>query len=189
MFGAFTPRLSGDEARYASQGEAQDILRRARRGQVHADHRLHFDDAGGDLDETQAQSVEPGDAPHRMLRHRHAKSPHQPVGTRVQEQPKLIGRRFGAGGAIGRQMGLPGLDMVFGLAPPAIDVFVEPASVQFCPRRAYYFVCPKSKEKTPNVQALRAWLGEEIQWLDRKFLLMPEAERPIAQADTRVASK
>src|SRR5271167_1701554 len=47
----------------------------------------------------------------------------------MQEQPKLVGCRLGAGGAIGRQMGLPGLDMVFGLAAPAIDVFVEPASV------------------------------------------------------------
>ncbi len=43
-------------------------------------------------------------------------------------------------------------------------------------RRAYYFVCPKTEEKNPNVQALRAWLREEIRRLDRKFLLMPKAE-------------
>src|SRR5476651_2622562 len=58
MYGPFTPRLSGDEARYASESEAQNILRRARGGQVHSDHRLHLDDAGRDLDEAQAQSVE-----------------------------------------------------------------------------------------------------------------------------------
>jgi hypothetical protein len=62
MYGPFTPSLSGDETRYASESEAQNILRRARGGQVHSDHRLHLDDAGGDLDETQAQSVELGDA-------------------------------------------------------------------------------------------------------------------------------
>ena len=43
--------------------------------QVHADHRFHFDDAGGDFDEAQAQGVELGDAPHRTLWHRHAKAP------------------------------------------------------------------------------------------------------------------
>ena len=49
--GALEPRPSGDEARYASESEAQDILRRARSRQVDPDHRLHFDGAGGDLDE------------------------------------------------------------------------------------------------------------------------------------------
>src|SRR6202046_1706814 len=49
----------------------------------------------------------------------------------MQEQPKLVGCRPGAGRAPRRQMGLPGLDMVFGLAAPAIDILVEPASVAF----------------------------------------------------------
>ena len=98
---------------------------------MHPDHGLHLDDAGGDLDEAEAQRVELGDAPHRTLWHRHAKSPHQPVRARMQEQPKLVGCRPGAGRAIRRQMGLPGLDMVFGLAAPAIDILVEPASVAF----------------------------------------------------------
>src|SRR5271169_2321293 len=49
----------------------------------------------------------------------------------MQEQPKLVGCRPRAGRAIRRQMGLPGLDMVFGLAAPAIDILVEPASVAF----------------------------------------------------------
>ncbi len=42
--------------------------------------------------------------------------------------------------------------------------------------RAYYFVCPKTKEKNPSVLALRAWVREEIRRLDRKFLLVPKAE-------------
>ena len=66
-FWGLAPRRSGDEARYAFQSEAQNILRRARGRQVHADHRFHFDDAGGDLDEAQAQGVELGDAPHRAF--------------------------------------------------------------------------------------------------------------------------
>src|SRR6476646_10995563 len=49
----------------------------------------------------------------------------------MQEQPKLVGCRPGAGRAIRRQMGLPGLDMVFDLAAPAIEILVEPASVAF----------------------------------------------------------
>ena len=98
---------------------------------MHPDHRLHLDDAGGDFDEAQAQGVELGDAPHRALRHRLAQTPHQPVGAGVQEQPKLIGGGLGAGGAIGRQMRLEGLDVVFGLAAPAIEILVERARVAF----------------------------------------------------------
>ena len=61
MFGALEPRLSGDEARYASESEAQDSLAGARRRQMDADHGFHLDDAGGDLDEAQAQRIELGD--------------------------------------------------------------------------------------------------------------------------------
>ena len=96
---------------------------------MHPDHRLHFDDAGGDLDEAQAQGVELGDAPRRALRHRDAKPPHQPIGAGVEEETELIGRRLGAGRAVRRQMRLPGLDVVFGLAASAIKVFVEAARV------------------------------------------------------------
>jgi hypothetical protein len=96
---------------------------------VHADHRFHFDDASGDLDEAQAQGVELSDAPHRTLWHRDAKSPHQPIGAGVEEQPELIGGRFCAGRSVRRQMGLPGFDVVFGLAAPAIDVFIERAGI------------------------------------------------------------
>src|SRR5271157_152554 len=123
------PRRSGDEARYALQGEAQNILRRARGRQVHADHRLHLDDAGGDLDEAQAQGVELSDAPPRALWHRHAKPPHQPISAGVEEETELIGRRLGAGRAVRRQMRLPRFDVVFGLAASAVEIFVKRAGI------------------------------------------------------------
>jgi hypothetical protein len=68
-------RFSGDEARDAFEGEAQDILGWAGRRQMHPDHRLHLYDAGGDLDEAQAQVVELGEAPHRA-RHRRVTEAH-----------------------------------------------------------------------------------------------------------------
>ena len=43
----------------------------------------------------------------------------------MQEQPELVGRRLGAGRAVGRQMRLPGLDVVLGRAAPAVDILVE----------------------------------------------------------------
>jgi len=49
----------------------------------------------------------------------------------VEEETELIGRRLRAGRAVRRQMGLEGFDVVFGLAAPAIEVFVEHASVAF----------------------------------------------------------
>ena len=43
----------------------------------------------------------------------------------MQEQPELVGRGLGAGGAVGRQMRLPGLDVVFRLAAPSVDILVK----------------------------------------------------------------
>ena len=132
--GGVTPRRSRDEARDfeardSPQRVVKNMLRRTRCRQVHADDRLHFDDAGGDLDQAQAQRVELCDAPHRALRHRHAKAPHDPIGARVQEQPQLVGGGLRARRAVGRQVGLPGFDMVLGLAAPAVHVLIEPAGV------------------------------------------------------------
>src|SRR3977135_3814640 len=42
-----------------------------------------------------------------------------------QKQPELVGRGLGARGAVGRQMRLPGLDVVFRLAAPAVDILVK----------------------------------------------------------------
>src|SRR5271168_1189918 len=96
-----TPRPSGDEARDfetrdSSERIVENVLRRTRCRQVHADHRLHLDDACGNFDQAQAQGVELRHTPHRMLRHRHAQAPHDPVGAGVQEQPQLVGAGLGA---------------------------------------------------------------------------------------------
>src|SRR3954447_8534412 len=47
----------------------------------------------------------------------------------MQEQPELVGARLGAGRAIGSKVRLPRLDVVLRRAAPAINVFVEHASV------------------------------------------------------------
>ncbi|UVK50368.1 hypothetical protein DBIPINDM_008075 (plasmid) [Mesorhizobium sp. AR02] len=55
-----------------------------------------------------------------------ARRPHiRPVSTGMQEEPELVGRRSGAGGAVGGKMRLPRLDVVFGGAAPAVEVLVE----------------------------------------------------------------
>src|SRR5512144_2197249 len=43
----------------------------------------------------------------------------------MQEQAELIGGGLAAGGAVGGEMGLPGFDVVFRAAAPAINVLVE----------------------------------------------------------------
>jgi hypothetical protein len=43
----------------------------------------------------------------------------------MQEQAELIGGGFAAGCAVGGEMGLPGFDVIFRSAAPAINVFVK----------------------------------------------------------------
>lgn len=43
----------------------------------------------------------------------------------MQEEPELIGRRLGAGRAVGGEMRLPRLDVVLGRSAPAVDILVE----------------------------------------------------------------
>jgi hypothetical protein len=43
----------------------------------------------------------------------------------VEEQAKLVGGCLGTGGAVSGEMTLPGLDMIFGNAAPAIDTLVK----------------------------------------------------------------
>ena len=56
------PRLSGDQVRQAVEDDAKDRLIGGARRQVDLDLLFQFDDAGGDLDEAQPQSVELHDA-------------------------------------------------------------------------------------------------------------------------------
>ncbi len=43
----------------------------------------------------------------------------------MQEQAELVGGGLGARGAVGGEVGLPGLDVVFRLAAPAIELLVQ----------------------------------------------------------------
>src|ERR1019366_9642795 len=55
--------------------------------------------------------------------------PHMIQGACVEEQPQLVGRGLGAGGAIRRQMRLPGFDVIFGLSAPAVEILIERARI------------------------------------------------------------
>ena len=50
----------------------------------------------------------------------------------MQEQAELIGGGFAAGCAVGGEMGLPGVDVIFRAAAPAINVFVKPLRPAAC---------------------------------------------------------
>jgi len=61
------PRFSGDQARQAVEDHANDRPIGGTRRQVDRDLLFQFDDAGGDLDKAQPQSVELHDAPAEPL--------------------------------------------------------------------------------------------------------------------------
>src|SRR6266853_91977 len=119
------PRFSGDQARQAVENDAEDRLIGGARRQVDLDLLFQFDDAGGDFDEAQPQSVELHDAPSRAFGHQPAHRPEEPVGTGVKEEAKLVGRSLMAGGAVGGEMVLPRLDMVFRLTARAVEPLIE----------------------------------------------------------------
>src|ERR1700738_3131234 len=119
------PRFSGDQARQAVEDDAEDRLIGGARRQVDLDLLFQFDDAGGDFDEAQPQSVELHDAPSRAFGHQAAQRPEEPVGTGVKEEAKLVGRSLMAGGAVGGEMVLPRLDMVFRLTARAVEPLIE----------------------------------------------------------------
>jgi hypothetical protein len=75
FLGRLAPPRSRDKAWNAPERETQDFPGGAGRGQVHPDHRLHLDDAGGDFDEAQAQRVELSSPQHRTFGHRDAQAP------------------------------------------------------------------------------------------------------------------
>jgi hypothetical protein len=86
---------------------------------------FHLDDAGGDLDQVQPERVELVDPPGRASGHQYPQAPQQPIRAGVQEQPELVGGGLGTRGAVGGEVGFPGLDVVLGLAAPAVEVLVE----------------------------------------------------------------
>ncbi len=96
---------------------------------MNPDHRFHFHNACRDLDEPQAQGVKLRDAPYRAFWYGHAQAPHEPISSGVQEQSQLVRSHFRARRAISRQMRLPGFDMIFGFAAPAIDMLIKRAGI------------------------------------------------------------
>lgn len=62
------------------------------------------------------QRAELHDPPRRPSRHQRAQAPHHPIRTGVEELPHLIGARRMARRAVGCEVGLERLDMVFRLA-------------------------------------------------------------------------
>ena len=73
------PRLLSKQARQAVEGEVEDRLIGGARRQVDLDLLFEFDDAGGDLDQAQADRVELYGAPGRALGQGRLERPNQPV--------------------------------------------------------------------------------------------------------------
>ena len=73
----------------------------------------------------QAHGVELGLSPRRAFWAGRAQRPPQPVGAPVQHEPHLIGAGLRAGRAVGGEMPLPALDVVFGLSPGRVELFVK----------------------------------------------------------------
>jgi LysR family glycine cleavage system transcriptional activator len=53
--------------------------------------------------------------------------------------------------------------------------------------RAYYFICPKSREEHPHVQAFRSWIKQEVAALDWKQVKGAGGLRPRLPASRRAA--
>jgi hypothetical protein len=70
-----TPQLSGDETRQAVEQHGEDGLIWGGDRQVDLDLGFQFDDAGGEFDQAQPQSVELHDPPHRVFGHDAAHRP------------------------------------------------------------------------------------------------------------------
>ena len=54
--------------------------------------------------------------------------------------------------------------------------------------RAYYFICPKSREEHPHVQAFRSWIKQEVAALDWKQVKGAGGLRPRVPASRRAAA-
>ena len=78
-----------------------------------------------EFDQAEPQSVELDAASARPARHHGAKTPHQPVGADMQEEPHLIGAGTRSRSAVGCELRLPCLDMVLGLAARAVGFLVQ----------------------------------------------------------------
>ena len=118
--GAITPRLSSHETRQAVEEHGEDRLIGGARRQVDVDLGFQLDDAGGEFDQAQSQGAELHDAPDRAFGHDAAYRPQEPIGA-----GELVGFGLVAGGAVGGEVVLPGLDVVLGLTARAVEPFVQ----------------------------------------------------------------
>ena len=116
--------------------------------QADDDFGLQLGDAGGDLQEPETQGVELRHPPGRALRHQRPQTPHQPIGGGVQEQPHLVGAGPTAGGPVGCQVGLPGLDMIFRVAAPTVGPLIK----------LFGWAAGQAGDNEPCVHALRPGL-------------------------------
>jgi hypothetical protein len=119
------PHLSGDQARQTVAEQGEDCLIGGARRQKDRELGFRFDNLGGDFDQAQPQGIELHHAPDRTFGHDATHRPQEPVGAGVQEQAKLVGLGRMAGSAVGGEVVLPRLDVVFGLAAGAIEALVE----------------------------------------------------------------
>ena len=121
-----TPRPSRPLRRERSGQTAEQIGFGTSGGEGEAHAAGSLDDAGGDLDQAQAQCRELG--PRQVARRGNgvADSEHQPIGAGVQDEAHLIGDWRATRCAIGGKLRFVQLDQVLGLTARAIEAVVKP---------------------------------------------------------------
>ena len=125
MVGARCPGGQGGRLTARPASSSQLVLIGVAGRQRDLDAGGHLGDAGGDLEQRDADGVELGIAPERQLRRQATQRQHQPVGGGVDHQAELVGGRLGAGRAIRREVQLVGFDQVLGLSARAVDLLIE----------------------------------------------------------------
>src|ERR1700677_1611372 len=122
----FLPRRSGSERGEGSGQAAEEVGLRAAGGESETDAARGFDDAGGDLDQPQAQGRELGVGEIARFRDGVANGEHEPIGRCVQREADLICDRGTTGRSIGSELRLVQFNEVLGLSARAIEGVVDP---------------------------------------------------------------
>ena len=104
------------------RGEADLVGIGGRQGDLDPGDQLG--DAAGHLDQAETDRIELGVAPERVPGSQTAQAQQQPISRRMDQQAELVGRRPGAGGAVGGEVQLVRLDQVFSLSPGAIELLI-----------------------------------------------------------------
>lgn len=122
---AAAPRRSGRRGFEGAGDMLEDVGVGASAGEGDADAAGGFDDAGGDLDEADADGGELGVPQRCGGGYGLPQLPHQPICGGVEDEAHLVGIGGSARGAIALQLGLVELDEVFGLATSTIERVVD----------------------------------------------------------------